>query len=60
MTASASSRDTYKEIVRDLRRLGKYEDGKALARELVTEWREKYPNRRAMMEELDKIVISKK
>ncbi len=60
MTASASSRDTYKEIVRDLRRLSKYEGGKALARELVTEWREKYPNRRAMMEELNKIVISKK
>jgi len=60
MTASASSRKIYKDIVRELRRLNRYDEGKTFVCELVTEWRRKYPNRRAMMEELDKLVVSKK
>ena len=59
LTESASARDTYREIVRQLRKLSRYDEGKKLVRELVAEWQEKYPKRKAMMEELDKIVFPK-
>ena len=60
LTESASTRDTYREITKQLRKLSRYDQGKRLVRELVAEWKEKYPKCKAMMEELDKIVFPKK
>lgn len=59
LTESASTKATYREIAKQLRKLSRYDGGKKLVRELVAEWKEKYPKRKAMMEELDKIVFSK-
>lgn len=55
--ARADTRDMYKDIVRTLRRLNGYEGGKTLVKALVGEWRVKYVRRRALMEELDKVIL---
>lgn len=54
---AADNRKRYQAITRTLRRLNRYKDGKEIVRELVEEWREKYARRRALMEELDKVII---
>ena len=59
LTESASTRATYREMAKQLRKLSRYDEGKKFVRELVAEWKEKYPKRKAMMEELDKVVFSK-
>lgn len=58
LTESASTRATYREIAKQLRKLSRYDEGKELVRELVAEWKEKYPKRKAMMEELDKVIVT--
>lgn len=58
LTESASTRDTYREIAKQLRKLSRYDGGKKLVRELVAEWKEKYPKRKAMMEEIDKVIVT--
>ena len=42
------TRDTYRGIAWELRKLSRYEEGKSFIRELVTKWKEKYPKRKAM------------
>lgn len=59
MTESASTRETYREIARQLRKLSRYEEGKDFVRDIISEWKEKYPKRKAMMEELSKVVLPK-
>lgn len=51
----ASNRSTYQEWVRLLKRMEKIDGGKELAQQIANEWRVKYRNRRAMMEELSKL-----
>lgn len=59
MTESASTRETYREIARQLRKLSRYEEGKDFVRDIISEWKEKYSKRKAMMEELSKVVLPK-
>lgn len=59
LTENASTRDTYREIARQLRKLSRYAEGKSFVRDIISEWKEKYPKRKAMMEELDKVIIAK-
>ena len=47
-----------REIAKQLRKLSRYDGGKKLVRELVAEWKEKYPKRKAMMEEIDKVIVT--
>ncbi len=54
---SYGGREAYKEIACQLRKLTRYAEGKLLVKDLIAEWRIKYPRRRAMMEELDKIAV---
>ena len=51
----ASGRSTYQEWVRLLKRMEKIDGGKEMAQQIANEWRVKYRNRRAMMEELSKL-----
>ena len=53
----ADNRRYYQAITRTLRRLNRYKEGKEIVRKLVEEWRKKYARRRALMEELDKVII---
>ncbi|NLZ88781.1 MAG: hypothetical protein GX916_04710 [Clostridiales bacterium] len=55
MAADVTNRRTYQEIVRELRRIRRYPGGGEAVRALVQSWRVQYKNRRAMMEELDKL-----
>ena len=57
MAYRTSDRKFYKQIVSVLERMQKYEKGKELVRNIVTEWRWIYKNRRAMMEELGKLKL---
>ena len=59
MTESASTRETYREISRQLRKLSRYEEGKDFVRDIISEWKEEYSKRKAMMEELSKVVLPK-
>ena len=59
MTESASTRETYREIARQLRKLSRYEEGKDFVRDIIFELKEKYTKRKAMMEELSKVVLPK-
>lgn len=54
---AADNRKHYQAIARTLRRLNRYLAGKEIVRKLVEEWRERYARRRALMEELDKVII---
>ncbi len=57
--SSLGGRETYKNIARQLRKLNRYEEGRRLVGNLIAEWKAKYPKRRAMMEELDKVAVLK-
>ena len=50
----ASERKAYASAVRELKRLYGYPDGRARAAELAKTWRNDYPRRTAMLEELKK------
>ena len=49
------TRNQYREIVRLLRKMKHYPEGKALVAEMIAEFREKYKRRSAMMDELTKL-----
>lgn len=51
----ASGRSAYQEWVRLLKRMARIDGGKDLTQQIANEWRVKYKNRRAMMEELRKL-----
>ena len=51
----ARGRSAYQEWVRLLKRMKKIDGGKEIAQHITDEWRVKYKNRRAMMEELRKL-----
>lgn len=55
--AFAYTRDMYKDIVRTLRKISRLEGGKPFVKSLAEQWRIEYPRRRAMLEELDKLII---
>ena len=55
MAYRTSDRRTYQEIAGLLRRMKKIKGGSALAGEILAEWRERYRNRPAMMDELSKL-----
>ena len=50
----ASNRSQYAGLIRYLRKLPRYPDGKALAVQIASEWRTAYPRRRAMLDELSR------
>ena len=49
---SASTRNAYAGVIRALKRLYGYPEGREKAAELARSWREKYPRRSAMLDEL--------
>ena len=49
---SASTRNAYAGVIRALKRLYGYPEGREKATELARSWREKYPRRSAMLDEL--------
>lgn len=55
MATNTSGRAHYREIVSILRRMKKYPEGKEKVSEIVNEWKSKYRNRPAMMDELSKL-----
>ena len=55
MATNTSGRKRYREIVSILRRMKKYPEGKEKVSEIVSEWKSKYRNRPAMMDELGKL-----
>ena len=52
--ASASNRNQYAGMIRYLKKLCHYLDGKPLAMRIASEWRAAYPRRRAMLDELSR------
>ena len=48
----ASSRNLYRNLIVYLRKIKDYPDGAEITNKILTEWREKYKRRKAMMEEL--------
>ncbi len=55
MATNTSGRGHYREMVSMLRRMKKYPEGKEKVSEIVSEWKSKYRNRPAMMDELSKL-----
>lgn len=55
MAIASSKRGRYRDIVHILRRMQKYSEGQEKVSELVSEWKSKYKNRPAMMDELSKL-----
>lgn len=55
MASSASSRSYYREIANELTRMKEYEGGEELVKKILEDWRVKYKNRRAMMDELKQL-----
>jgi len=55
MAAFSSDRKRYKQIVSVLRRMKKIKGGSELVQGIVTEWKYKYKNRPAMMDELRRL-----
>lgn len=55
MATNTSGRARYREIVSILRRMKKYPEGKERISEIVSDWRLRYRNRPAMMDELSKL-----
>lgn len=55
MATNTSGRAHYREIVSILRRMKKYPEGKEKVSEIVSDWRLRYRNRPAMMDELSKL-----
>ena len=50
----ASSRNHYRYIINDLKKVRRYEGGKELAASIAAEWRKQYYRRSAMLDELKK------
>ena len=55
MVSSASNRSYYGEIANELTRMKEYEGGEELVKKILEDWRVKYKNRRAMMDELKQL-----
>jgi hypothetical protein len=55
MATKTTSRTRYREIVSILRRMEKYPGGKELVLEITNDWKSRYKNRTAMMDELSKL-----
>lgn len=55
VSMQASGRKAYQEWVRLLKRMGKIDGGKELAKQIAENWRIKYKNRSALMDELRKL-----
>lgn len=55
----AATRSTYKAITQQLRQFNKTEQGKEFVRNIIEEWRIQYPKRKALQEELNKVLIAK-
>lgn len=55
MATNTSGRGYYREMVSILRRMKKYPKGKEKVSEIASEWKSKYRNRPAMMDELSKL-----
>ena len=55
MARPAAGRRMYQELVRHMRRMKRLPGGKERVREICRRWHELYRNRRAMMEELDRV-----
>lgn len=55
MATNTSGRAHYREIVSILRRMKKYPKGKEKVSEIISDWRLRYRNRPAMMDELSKL-----
>ena len=51
---SASTRSMYADLISRLKKLKSYPDGKALTQALADEWKQAYPKRSAMLDELKK------
>ena len=51
---SASTRSTYAHIISQLKKLRSYPDGKELTQALANEWKQTYPKRSSMLDELKK------
>lgn len=51
-----TNRKTYQKIASLLRRMKKFKGGTLKVRELILDFQEKYKKRRAMMEELNKVL----
>lgn len=52
MAMRTSDRGTYRQLAALLRRMKKIEGGSAVVEGIAAEWRSRYRNRRAMMEEI--------
>ena len=50
----ASNRKAYWSVIQTLKKLRKYPDGKAVAQELADSWKQEYPRRSSMLDELRK------
>lgn len=55
MSAHTSTRKNYRELVALLRKMNKMKGGKQVVEEICRQWKIKYKNRPAMMEELSKL-----
>ncbi|NLJ41886.1 MAG: hypothetical protein GX352_09835 [Clostridiales bacterium] len=55
MAINTASRAHYRDIVSILRRMRKYPEGNEKVMEIVSEWKQRYKNRPAMMDELSKL-----
>ena len=55
MASYTSDRKNYKQLVSLLRRMQKMKGGSKIVEEISEQWRTKYKNRRAMIDELDKL-----
>lgn len=53
---SVADRKHYKELMKYLKKIAAYPDGKKKVQEIAQTWRTLYKRRRAMMEELEKVV----
>ena len=53
---SVADRKHYKELMKYLKKIAAYPDGKKKVQEIAETWRTQYKRRRAMMEELEKVV----
>ena len=51
---SASTRSIYADLISRLKKLKSYPDGKALTQALADDWKQAYPKRSAMLDELKK------
>ena len=50
----ASNRNQYAGVIRYLKKLRYYPEGKTIAKQIALEWRNRFPKRRAMLDELTK------